>query len=229
MRTYSRALFNPRSLLLLAVVLLGACTPSAQPEGNPSGQATETLPAPEQAAPTQVVAAAIVNGEEISLSSYERHLSLYRAAQEQAGTLLATEGVEGIVLNDLVDRLLLAQGAREAGFSADEGAVSERIGELIVASGGQEAYDAWLAEHGFSEEAFRQELAIEIEAAWMLDQIVQGVPTSAEQVLARQILLSDEFQAQRLLDQLGSGTPFETVVIDNDPQRLGTLAWFPKG
>jgi parvulin-like peptidyl-prolyl isomerase len=188
----------------------------------------EALPSVEEATlvPESV---ALVNGEGISEEMYQRSLALYRDAQAQAGTLLATEDVEQVVLNDLIARLLLAQAARAEGFATDESMVQDRLSKLIEDAGGQAVFDDWLSQHGYSADAFIEELSIEIEAGWKRTQITEAVPSSAEQVLARQILLSDLFQAERLLAQLEGGTPFETVVINNDPQRLGTLGWFPRG
>lgn len=187
------------------------------------------MPPAQETTPTVATFVATVNGEGISTESFNTHLALYQAAQAQSGTLLATENIDQIVLDDLIDRLLLAQGARAAGFTADDAMVDEHLNKVIEQAGGQQAFDAWLLAQGFTAESFRQELKLEIEAGQMRTEIAGGVPTSAEQVEARQILLRDEFQAERLLNQLETGTSFDQVVQNNDPQRLGTLGWFPRG
>jgi len=204
--------------VLLAACSLGSSGATPQAEGTPA-----------QSTPTQSVAIATVKGEGITAESFNINLALYQAAQAQTGTLLATDNVEQIVLDDLIDRLLLAQGARAAGFTASDATVAERLNTVIEQAGGQQVFDAWLTAQGFTADSFRQELKLEIEAGHMRAEIAAGVPTTAEQVEARQILLNDEFQAERLLNQLENGTPFETVVQNNDPQRLGTLGWFPRG
>jgi parvulin-like peptidyl-prolyl isomerase len=214
-----------RICILIAALALAGCNLGA---GN-STAAAETLPVAEAATATTPSFVATVNGEGITLESFNANLALYQAAQEQTGTLLASEDAKQAVIDQLVDRMLLAQGARAAGLGADEAKVDERLNKLTTQAGGAAAIDTWLSTHGFTAEAFRAELRLEIEAAAMRDQIAAGVPTTAEQVEARQILLSDEFQAERLLGQLDGGTPFETVVQNNDPQRLGTLGWFPRG
>jgi parvulin-like peptidyl-prolyl isomerase len=172
---------------------------------------------------------ATVNGEGISAQTFDAHLALYTAAQAQTGTLLASDDARQAVIDQLIDRLLLAQAARAAGLQADDAKVDERLNNLINQAGGQAAFDTWLATHSFSLELFRQDLKLEIDAGAMRDQIAAAVPTTAEQVQARQILLTDSFSAERLLAQLEGGTPFETLVVNNDPQRLGTLGWFPRG
>jgi parvulin-like peptidyl-prolyl isomerase len=188
-----------------------------------------TLPPAQETTPTPATFVATVNSEGISTGTFNTHLAMYQAAQARSGTLLATEDIDQIVIDDLIDRLLLAQGARAAGFTADDALVGDRLSKVVDQAGGQQAFDAWLAAQGLTAEAFRQELKLEIEAGQMRAEIAGGVPTSAEQVEARQILLTDEFQAERLLNQLETGTSFETVVQNNDPQRLGTLGWFPRG
>jgi parvulin-like peptidyl-prolyl isomerase len=216
--------------LITLVLLLGlvACAPDAPSTPDTTATPEGSLPDPEVAIPTVGAAAANVGGEEISRATFELHLDLYQAAQTQTGTLLATEEAEQKVINNLIDRLLLAQGAREQGFSADS-VLEERLANLVQQAGGQEAFDAWLAANGYTEEVFRGELALEIEAAHMRDLIAAEVPSTAEQVRARQILLSDQFSADRLLGQLNEGTSFEQVVANNDPARFGDLGWFPRG
>lgn len=205
--------------------MLAACNLGA---GN-TPAAELTAPPAEVTTPTAATMVATVNGEGIPANSYNTHLALFQAAQTQTGTLLATQDAKQAVIDELIDRLLLAQAARAAGLAADEAKVDERLNNLITQAGGQAAFDAWLAAHQFTAEGFRADLKLEIEAGAMRDQIAAGVPTTAEQVEARQILLTDSFQAERLLGQLEGGTPFETVVLNNDPQRLGTLGWFPRG
>ena len=210
-------------ITIILLFLLAACSQG----GAPTAQETlaPSLP-PTATAPAEV---AVVNGEGILLESYTANLRLFQEAQAQTGTLLATEDVRQTVIESLVDRLLLAQAARAAGFTADDALLDERIAAVVQQAGSQEAFDAWLAEHGLSAEIFREELRLELEAAHMVAEISSGVPATAEQVEARQVLLPDLFSAERLLSQLDSGTSFETVVQNNDPRRLGTLGWFPRG
>jgi len=219
-------------LISLLLLLLSACA-SGQAEATVTPiRSTEELPTTEvvsepTAAPDQAVAQ--VNGEAILESSYLFSLSLYQAALIENGTFLATENVEQVVLDDLIARQLLSQAARAADFSAGPDLVAQRLQAAINAAGGQADYEAWLQKFGLSDAVFQQELAIEIEAGWMRTEIANTVPTHIEQVEARQILLTEAFQAERLLGQLLDGTPFETVAINNDPQGLGYLGWFPRG
>jgi peptidyl-prolyl cis-trans isomerase C len=169
--------------------------------------------------------AATINGETISLAEYQAELKRYQAA---VGMELATDD-EQRVLNELIDQLLLAQGAAQAGYLADNQAVQERIRGLATRLGGEQALIDWMAANGYDETSFRQSLARSMAAAWMRDQIAAGVPQAVEQVHARQILLYNSEGADRVLAQLRSGTDFADLVAQYDPSAGGDLGWFPRG
>lgn len=210
------------SLPLLAL-LLAAC--------GSGGISTPTLElnTPEVSTATPLAYVANVNGEGITADSFNANVRMFQDAQSQAGTLLATQEARQVVLDNLIDRLLLAQAARAAGFVAEDTLLDERLASITEQAGGAEAFASWLAKFGLTPNGYREELRLELEAAHMVATLSAAVPTTAEQVLARQVLLPDQFSAERVLAQLESGTPFETVVVNNDPRRLGTLGWFPRG
>jgi hypothetical protein len=181
-------LFIYACLLFSILTACGAETPT--PTSAPAPD-TPLAPTPiftattSPASPTPVALAARVNGEELTLARYQAELDRYAA---QKGVELAPEDRQ-FVMDDLVNELLLAQGAKEAGFALDDAGLQARIDQLASELGGPEALSAWLTAQDYSEEAFRQDLAGSIAAAWMRDQIAAGVPETAEQVHARQILL----------------------------------------
>jgi parvulin-like peptidyl-prolyl isomerase len=214
-------------LILCCSTWLAACSFGAGAE--PTANVGTTILPSVQVEPTQPAAVATVNGEVINSQVFSIHLAQYQAAQAETGALLASENVETIVLEDLISRLLLAQGARAGGFAIDDTTIEERMSALVQQTGGQAALEQWMELQGYTPELFRQELSLEIEAGWMRNEIANGVPLTAEQVNARQILFSDSFSAERVLSQLQGGSPFDNAVQANDPQRLGTLGWFPRG
>ena len=219
--------------LVLGVLLaagLSACVAQAVPtitqtaEVTAPPQATLT-PTPPPSSPTPVPLAATVNGEAISLAAYQAELERYQAA---LGTQLATQDQEK-ALNSLIDQLLLAQAAAEAGFVQDEALLQERYDRLVAGVGGQQALLDWMAGNSYTEESFRQDLARSIAVAWMRDQIIAEVPEVAEQVHARQILLYNSDAADQALAELRSGTDFADLAAQFDPLSKGELGWFPRG
>lgn len=223
------------AFLFICACLLGsiltACsaetpTPTSLPAPDtplaPTPIFTATTP---PASPTPVPLAARVNGEELTLARYQAELDRYAA---QKGEELAPEDRQ-FVLDGLVNELLLAQGAKEAGFALDDSGLQARIDQLSGELGGPEALSTWLAAQGYSEEAFRQDLAGSIAAAWMRDQVAAGVPETAEQVHARQILLFSSQGAEDMLARLNAGSDFLTLAAEADPLTKGDLGWFPRG
>ena len=219
--------------LLAGLIVLAACDFSqpAATQAAPTPQTPSAIPDTPSGEPSTAPSelAALVNGEAVLLPDFEANLARFQAAQTELGTLLATEDASARVLADMIDRLLLAQGARQEGFVLDESSVAERVNKLEQQAGGAEAFAAWMDANFYTPESFRRDLALEMEAAWMRQQILAALPETAEQVLARQVLFYTPFEADRVYDQLESGTPFDTIVTNNDPDGLGYLGWFPRG
>lgn len=220
-------------ILLFFFLLLGACNssntpPTADASAQTAQPTTEPLTSP---TPTEeVVYVAMVNGEGIRESSYDINLAQFQEAQAEFGNLL-DEGktAENRVIESLIDRQLLSQAARQAGFTADETTLDARMNQMTEQAGGQEAMVTWMEDYGYTIDTFRRELALEVEAAWQRDQVTSSVPERAEQVNARQIFFYDAYMANRAYEQLKAGAPFDSVAQANDPQNLGYLDWFPRG
>ena len=234
-------------IALLAVALLSACgggtaVPTASIVASTQAQPTLTVTAVKSSAtPTVVPLIALVNGEPISLASYQAELARLQMALSAStgtpsgiptgtpsGTEMATEN-EQKVLDELIDQTLLAQGAAEAGFSVDEAMLQERYDRLVIALGSPQALDDWLAENGYSEETFRQDLRRVVAAAWMRDQVIAAVPEGIEQVHARQIMLNTAEEASQVLADLRGGKDFADLAATYDPLAGGELGWFPRG
>ncbi len=215
---------------ILVVVLLTGCQPGpveTTQEVTQISSSTPVLddidtPTPLEPSETPVSLAALVNGEGITEAEYQAEIARYRAA---VGTELATED-EQFVIQDLVDQLLMAQAAAQAGFVVDESMVQTRIEQLDI---GEQALQEWLVTHGYTDESFRAALARSIAAAWMRDQVVSKVPETAEQVHAHQVLLYNSDQANEVFNQLEAGADFETLAEQYDPLTKGDLGWFPRG
>lgn len=209
------------------ILLLTACggEPSAA-EPSPTLATVVDTPAPPTA--TSVPAAATVNGEVIPLDDFNAELLRFQEAQGELGNTVPVEEASERVLNDLIDQTLLAQGAREAGFSLEGAALDARVAALAVDVGGEENLSTWIASRGYTGESFRSSLKRAAEAAWMRDNILAEVPSTAEQVHAQQILLYNQESADKVQADLASGSDFGELARAYDPKTGGDLGWFPR-
>jgi parvulin-like peptidyl-prolyl isomerase len=232
-----RNLPNLYGLLFLLVVMLflvscsnNTSTPTEviSTEKPPSTKTPTATATPFLPSPTPIPLAATVNGEEITMAEFQAELVRYKTAKREIVSPL-DEGYEKIVLDDLINQILLSQGARQAGFQVDDALLDERWDQLTDEAGGEKSVMGWLAENGYTVESFRQALARSIEVAWMRDQISDTVPGTVEQVHARQILFYNLEEAQDVLAQLESGNDFATLAETFDPVISGDLGWFPRG
>ena len=232
-----RYLFNQYYLIFLLVVMfvLVSCSdntttpPEVIPSDTPVSTPTPTTtPTPYIPSPTPIPLAAKVNGEDITEAEFQAELARFERAQTEAA-LSVDESFDTIVLDEIINQLLLVQGARQADFIVGDALIDERWNRLVKDAGGEQAILGWLAGNGYSVESFRQALARSIAVAWMRDQIAGAVSETAEQVHARQILLYNLEQAQEILAQLESGNDFATLAATFDPVISGDLGWFPLG
>ncbi len=213
-------------LLALTIILtLSAC-------GTPQDAPTPTLaPATETSAPptaTSVPAAATVNGEIISLEEFNAELLRFQDAQSALGRTISAEEAEERVLNDLIDQVLLAQAAAEAGYTLEDTELDARVAALAEDVGGEENLSTWLASHGYTSNSFRLSLQKAVEAAWMRDKILTELPSTAEQVHAQQILLYNRETAEDIQSKLEGGAKFGELASAYDPKTNGELGWFPR-
>ena len=214
------------------IVIISACgeitpeiTATELPSSTISPTSTMTPPPP---SPTPIPLAATVNGEEITVQEFEAELSRYLSAQGEDNNLEEAEMVE-IVLEDMVNQILLAQGAENLGFELEPEVLNARRDVLVEALGGEMEFENWLLENAYTQQSFDKVLVSAIKGAWMRDRILEDVPVSAEQVHARQILLYNSDQADQVLSELNSGREFATLLAVYEPVTQGELGWFPKG
>jgi parvulin-like peptidyl-prolyl isomerase len=225
--------YNIFLLLAFLALSVSACagdtpTPTAAvselPLETPPLPTFTSTPFPPTATPEPL--AAVVNGEEITLAQFKAEFERY---QSVVGTQLATEESEQIVLDDLINQILLAQAAAEAGFVVDEALIQERFDSLVAQLGNRQSLLDWITANGYSEQSFREDLARAIAAAWMRDQILGEIPDKIEQVHALQILLYNSEEANDVYAQLNSGADFEVLASEYDPVGKGDIGWFPRG
>ena len=219
---------NPYTVVLGAGLLLAAC--SAGPIVANSSPTPTTVPS---ATPEPL--AARVDGQGILLADFEDEVARFEAAQGLLGTDLASLGdYRRQVLQALIDRLLLAQGAVDAGRSFDEAAVDAELEAVAQARGGSEAMGAWMAENRYTLASLKRGLREDKLSAMMIEDITRSIGESAEQIHAAHILVAAPAQAEDLKAQLSAGADFAELArltsLDASTRPAGgDLGWSPQG
>ena len=214
--------------LLLLVTLLSACSNGSSPTEPIASLSPEDLftATPDQPTPTPVPAIAVVNGERIPQAWYETEVNRYLFAQEALGTPVTDmAAARETVLNDLIEKMLLVQGAVEAGFTVTDADVQAKIDALAA----EVDLAAWMAEWGYTDVDLFQSMQLELFATNQRDRITSAVPTIMEQVELRQVFAYTSPGAQDALASLNAGTPFEDVAYEYDWVAGGYLGWVPRG
>ena len=173
--------------------------------------------------------AARVNGEGILLSDYEDELKRYQAGLSEMGQDYDSTAAKEDVLEMMTNQVLLAQTAIKQGYAPDNAALQTRLADLAAEAGGEPSLSSWISRNFYTEESFRRALALDMAAVWMRNKILSEVPQTADQVHARQILVSNESEAFAVERQLQVGTAFETLAFEYDSLTGGDLGWFPSG
>ncbi len=228
-----------RRVVMIAILLgLSACSQKKAPTTEPP-LPTLTAPQPSMTSPpptpTPIPAAAVVNGRIITVEEYQAELARFEAGETAIGIELATLGdYSQQVLQVLIDRELLVQGAEAAGLTLDEESLGKMVQEASQEAGGEEAFEAWLKDNGFTSPSFLEALRKDALASQMIARISDTVSTTAEQVHARHILLSTREEAEEVRAEIVAGADFENIAWARslDPgTRLGggDLGWFPRG
>jgi len=230
-------MFKPKlvAFLFVLALILAACRPAAPVEPIPTSSPAEpTLaaasetPAPSPT-PTSLPAAVLVNGEIIPLSYYQNEVLRYRASFAEGETPPTDAEIQTTVLNSLIEQLLLAQQARQSGFTFTDADVQQRIDALLTQLGSGSALTDWMQVNHYDDAEFRYALKLSTEAAWQRDEIINAVPTAVEQVRARQIFAQTQAGAERALTSLNSGASFDDLAWQYSPETGGELGWFPRG
>lgn len=216
-------------------IILSVCTFVLAGCSLIGGVIPTTTPTPNPPTATPEPAAARVNGEAIRLADLEEEIRRYETAKDDSGIDLATlVEYDNLVLQALIDRKLLAQGARQRGIVIETSELNSTLQDLATELGGNESMGVWLAEMGYTLDSFKSALEEDMLAAKMIELILQDVPENVEQVYARHILLASEGDAAFVLDQLAADADFEKLAQlysrDASTQPAGgDLGWFPRG
>jgi len=234
------------SLLLLICVACSPALATSAPSPMPTNTAADAvvstamptaLPSPTVAPPL----AALANGQPIYQSDYERKLEQYEASlPEQGIDPNSPEGqakmawARAYVLNVMIEQALTEQAAAAAGIVLSDVEVDAYMQDVIAENDGEEQFRAKLEERGETYEEAWQEIRVELIGMAMTQRIIESVPTTAEHVHARHILVDTPEEAERLLGQLRAGADFAALALahSQDPNTReigGDLDWFPRG
>ncbi len=222
---------KPVVWLLLVMILMAACTEQIEPApeavASPSPTAVPSItPTIEEPTAIPLPAAAIVNGERIPLAGFERELARYYLAQDSLDIDDVDEDeARQTVLNDMIDQVLMAQAAREAGTTFSDEDVNARIDQLAE----DVDLEAWMETWGYTWEELVADLHLQLLVADQRDRIAGNIPDAVEQVELRQVFAFTEAGAERALADLNAGTPFEEVAFEFSPETGGYLGWVPRG
>ncbi|MBI3762818.1 MAG: peptidylprolyl isomerase [Chloroflexi bacterium] len=222
-------------LVLLAAALIGCSNGNAATATLPLVSTATQLPsATVLPTPTEAPLAARVNGRPITLEAFQKEVARFEAGQAAIGKDPAALGdYRGRVLDDLINRELVAQAAAREGVTLTDSELQKKHDAVVTAAGGAGTFNAWLAANEYTADEFRAELRGELIAQALAAKVID-VPTAVEQVHARHILVTTEAEAQDLLARVQQGADFGSLArqfsqdLSTRPNG-GELGWFARG
>lgn len=249
--------------LFVLILALAACSPSASttPAATPAALSQAATggqtPASANAAPQganaaagggqaqakdTTNAAALVNGDPVPLSDYQR-------ATAEARNFLVTnqnvdpntaQGAEAIktlnnqVLEGLIADVLVQQYARKNNISVSDDELQKSIDQLVKDMGGKDKFEESLKTRGMTQETFTSMQRAQLLGNKVRDVVTKDVSQTQEQVHARHILVQTNDDALKVMKRLEAGEDFAKVAkeVSQDPGTAnngGDLGWFPRG
>jgi hypothetical protein len=222
----------------LVLILGSAC--SSGTSGLPSESPLPETPLPATSTPDPAVRV-WVNGEPIYVADHERALARYEAEIAQQGVDAGSPDAEAYlaearswILDWMITELLMVQAAEAAGVLVADADVDREIEEIVTAFGGE----AWLAgqldDWNITEEQFREVVRAQLLQEEMKRLIIDEVPTVAEHVHARHVVVDTREKAESILARLMAGADFATLAqaftLDTSTRESGgDLGFFPRG
>ncbi len=177
---------------------------------------------------------AYVNGQPISLEAFNREVARFEAGQVALGFEVADEAAyRQQILDLLIEQELIRQQAAQQGISVSNAEVEDVINAMIAETG-QEYFNGWLQTNYYTLEEFREVIRLDLLTNRLLEPVVNAVPTTAEHVHARHILVNSETEAQAVLTRLQNGEDFAALAAQfsvdvTTRDNGGDLGWFPRG
>ncbi|MBN1312590.1 MAG: peptidylprolyl isomerase [Anaerolineae bacterium] len=218
---------NLKSGVFLVALLLAGCVGASVESQTP-----EIAAQPEQE--TQPEIAVTVNGQPITMEAFQRELARFEAGQASLGLQVADQAAyKQQVLEQLVEQELLRQLAISKGIVVSDESVDAEMNAMIEQRG-QEYFDAWLNSNYYTLDEFREVIRLQLMTNQLTTPVVEAVPTVAEQVHARHILVNTQAEAEQILARLQAGEEFGALAAQysldvTTKNNGGDLGWFPRG
>lgn len=171
---------RPLATKFLAPILLAACVVL-------TGCASNTSSSQSNANTTELPRiVATVNDRPIQTSLYEMYLKNGREElgidpNTAEGRTKLDQLREGIV-SEMIDRTLIAQEAERRGLSIPPEKMTEAEGRTIQQFGGEQKYDAYLAEHHLTRDDYREVIKSEFYGALVRAELSKGLTVTDEEI-----------------------------------------------
>jgi len=215
---------------------------------SPTIGAAKTSPTPAPVVTSAAVqapsgAAAIVNGQVISMADYQKQIARARAFFIDQGLVdpNTDEGKEQLaqinrqVLEDeLISQVIMNQAATQLGVVVSEAEVQASVDSVIKELGGKTTFEQGLVQRGMTYDEFVQEQRDQLLANALRDKVTADISRKAEQIHARHILVDKAEDAQKVLARLKAGEDFARIAKEvsldiGSAESGGDLGWFPRG
>jgi len=215
---------------------------------SPTIGAAKTSPTPAPVVTSAAVqapsgAAAIVNGQVISMADYQKQIARARAFFIDQGLVdpNTDEGKEQLaqinrqVLEDeLIAQVIMNQAATQLGVVVSEAEVQASVDSVIKELGGKTTFEQGLVQRGMTYDEFVQEQRDQLLANALRDKVTADISRKAEQIHARHILVDKAEDAQKVLARLKAGEDFARIAKEvsldiGSAESGGDLGWFPRG
>jgi parvulin-like peptidyl-prolyl isomerase len=218
-----------------------SAAPLPTPQISATTPPTPRIPAITPNATPEQPLAAQVNGQPILLADYQEETARFEAAMAGQGFDLESEDGKAMlaqmcrqVLDSMIEQVLIKQAAAKEGVGISEEELEATIQESIEEGGGQASFEEWLQISDLTYEDFREEIRFQLLALAIFERVTASVPTTAEQVHARHILVDTEEEAQAILTRLQAGEDFAALARqlsqdENTKEAGGDLDFFPRG
>jgi len=235
----------PSSILILAILLgcRGATTPSIE-KVTPTTVSMPLPPTPTPTPPSPTPTSppvAMVNGQSISMAEYQDRLAQFQEALIEQGLdpqseegKARLEGVRRQVLEEMINEVLIEQAAAREGIVIPEEELEAEVQQEIEIAGGKEKFEEWLRASNMTYDEHRELLRHQMLTAALMEKVTGPIPTTAEQVHARHILVGTAEEAQEILARLQKGEDFALLAKRYSQDEFtkengGDLGFFPRG